>query len=87
MTTDKRDETCGNCGHDDPHDILGSRQRVPECTQCDCSEDDRTIAALRAEVERLTTIIETLRNRVPTEVDHVEEMAAHNAAVAQIGGE
>ena len=157
MTTDTRDETCGNCGHDDPHpyfcgNTMGRdttkepgccctatekenaslKARIERLTNRHVSTDGRLgdddliglaqwhdnqarlamedpdeyditveqardhrltadalteLRALRAEVERLTTIIETLRNRVPTEVDHVEEMAAHNAAVAQIGGE
>lgn len=47
--------TCLACGHDDPHDVGSGNKcrRIVNGNPCRCSFDKRTIAALRADVERL----------------------------------
>lgn len=66
------DERCLNCGHDDPH--KGNSDGGKYCLTCAneidyrrplkdqaiCTADQRTIAALRAEVERLTKAFDLL---------------------------
>lgn len=70
------EERCLNCGHDALH--------IDHCTQCVresgahnptiCTDKDRTIATLRAEVERLTTILRTIELLArPAESTEAEE--------------